>query len=335
MNSAGHGEAAPDAPPSAPLDARAANIVAPTPDNVAEAARILRRGGLAAFPTETVYGLGADATNGDAVAAIFETKGRPRFNPLIVHVPDAAAARRLARFDDRAHALADAFWPGPLTLVLPRTNDCAASTLVSAGLDTIAVRAPHHALAQDLLRAAGTPLAAPSANVSGRASPTTAQHVAESLGRRVDMILDGGPCPIGIESTVVGLYADEALLLRPGGVTQAELEGVVGPLVAAPETESPRSPGLLQRHYAPDRPLRLNADGAETGEALLAFGPGATHRPGMCNLSPTGDLREAAANFFAMLHDLDRPEFSAIAVMPIPGEGLGAAINDRLRRAAA
>ncbi|MCH8113388.1 MAG: threonylcarbamoyl-AMP synthase [Proteobacteria bacterium] len=327
MNSAGHGEAAPETD--------AANILAPTPGNVAEAARILRRGGLVAFATETVYGLGADATNGDAVAAIFETKGRPRFNPLIVHVPDMTAAQRLARFDDRALALAEPFWPGPLTLVLPRTEDCMASQLVSAGLDTIAVRAPKHSLAQDLLRAAGTPLAAPSANASGRASPTTAQHVAESLGGRVDMILDGGPCPIGIESTVVGLFADEALLLRPGGVTRAELEAVVGPLGAAPETERPRSPGLLQRHYAPGRPLRLGAAGAAPGEALLAFGPGAPQGAAVRNLSPTGDLREAAANFFAMLHELDRPEFSAIAVMPIPGEGLGAAINDRLRRAAA
>ncbi len=327
MNSAGHGEAAPETDP--------ANILAPTPGNLAEAARILRRGGLAAFPTETVYGLGADAANGDAVAAIFEAKGRPRFNPLIVHVPDTAAAQRLARFDDRALALAEAFWPGPLTLVLPRTEDCMASALVSAGLDTIAVRAPHHLLAQDLLRAAATPLAAPSANASGRASPTTAQHVAESLGGRAGMILDGGPCPIGIESTVVGLYADEALLLRPGGVTRAELEAVVGPLGAAPETETPRSPGLLQRHYAPGRPLRLGAASAAPGEALLAFGPGTPQGAAVRNLSRQGDLREAAANFFAMLHELDRPEFSAIAVMPIPDEGLGAAINDRLRRAAA
>ncbi len=332
MNSAGHREAATPDPGTA-------TIVAPTPGNLAEAARILRRGGLAAFPTETVYGLGADATNGDAVAAIFEAKGRPRFNPLIVHVPDTAAAQRLARFDDRAHALAAAFWPGPLTLVLPRTVDCMASQLVSAGLDTIAVRAPHHPLAQDLLRAAGTPLAAPSANASGRASPTTAQHVAESLGNRVGMILDGGPCPIGIESTVVGLYADDALLLRPGGVTRAELEAVTGPLKAAAEAAAPRSPGLMQRHYAPGRPLRLSANSAKAGEALLAFGPGAPdgapNTPGVRNLSPMGDLREAAANFFAMLHELDRPEFGAIAVMPIPDEGLGAAINDRLRRAAA
>ena len=315
--------------------AGATNVVAPTPGNLAEAARILRRGGLAAFPTETVYGLGADATNGDAVAAIFEAKGRPRFNPLIVHVPDTAAAQRLAQFDDRAQALADAFWPGPLTLVLPRGPDCAASHLVSAGLDTIAVRAPRHPLAQDLLRAAGTPLAAPSANASGRASPTTAPHVAESLGGRAGIILDGGPCLIGIESTVVGLYADEALLLRPGGVTRTELEAVTGPLKVAAETAAPRSPGLLQHHYAPGRPLRLGADGAEPGEALLAFGPGAPDGTFVRNLSPTGNLREAAANFFAMLHELDRPEFSAIAVMPIPGEGLGAAINDRLRRAAA
>lgn len=315
--------------------AGAANVVAPTPGNVAEAARILRAGGLAAFPTETVYGLGADATNDDAVAAIFEAKGRPRFNPLIVHVSDTGAAQRLAEFDDRAHALANAFWPGALTLVLPRTGDCAASRLVSAGLDTIAVRVPNHPLAQDLLRAAGVPLAAPSANASGRASPTTAQHVAESLGGRVDMILDGGPCAIGIESTVVGLYADEVLLLRPGGVTRADLEAVAGPLEAASETEAPRSPGLLQRHYAPGRPLRLNADGAEPGEALLAFGPGAPEGASVRNLSQTGNSREAAANFFAMLHELDQPEFSAIAVMPIPDDGLGAAINDRLRRAAA
>lgn len=322
-----------------PTAHEAGNIVEPTPGDLTNAAQILQSGGLAAFPTETVYGLGADATNSDAVAAIFEAKGRPHFNPLIVHVPDAAAAQGLAQFDGRAHALAAAFWPGPLTLVLPRTTACRASPLVSAGLDTIAVRVPHHALAQELLREAATPLAAPSANASGRASPTTAQHVADSLGGLVDIILDGGPCLIGIESTVVGVFADETVLLRPGGVTRAELEAVTGALTVVTEAAAPRSPGLSQRHYSPGRPLRLDATGTAPGEALLAFGPGATqgtpNSPSMRNLSPRGDLREAAANFFAMLHELDRPEFSAIAVMPIPDEGLGAAINDRLRRAAA
>ncbi len=316
-------------------DSKPGFCAAPTPENLAQAARILRAGGLVAFPTETVYGLGADATSDRAVAAIFEAKGRPRFNPLIVHVPGAAEGRALARFDERAEILAEAFWPGPLSLVLPRTEDCAASHLVSAGLDTIALRAPDHPLAQQLLRAVDRPLAAPSANVSGRASPTTAQHAAQSLGDRVDMILDDGPCPVGIESTVIGLFAEEAVLLRPGGVTREAVEGVIGPLGDTSDTGAPRSPGLLQRHYAPGRPLRLDAREARKGESLLAFGPAAPEGHAVRNLSPAGDLREAAANFFAMLHELDQPEFSAIAVMPIPDRDLGAAINDRLRRAVA
>jgi len=305
---------------------------------IARAAELLRAGRLVAFPTETVYGLGGDAGSDAAVAAIFAAKGRPRFNPLIVHVPGLTEAETLARLDDRARIVAARFWPGPLTLVLARKETSGLSLLASAGLDTIAVRAPAHAVAQALLRAAGCPVAAPSANRSGRISPTTSRHVAEELGDRVSLILDGGPTAVGVESTVLDLTGRVPELLRPGGVTLERLREAVGPIEIAGRggEAAPRSPGRLDSHYAPERPLRLDAWQARPGEALLAFGPDEPP-PGFAEvlwLSRTGDLAEAAANLFAMLRRLDRPELSGIAVTPIPEEGLGRAINDRLRRAA-
>jgi L-threonylcarbamoyladenylate synthase len=310
------------------------SIEKPTPEAIARAAAVLREGGLVAFPTETVYGLAADATNDRAVAAIFAAKDRPRFNPLISHVAELGAARRLGRFDERAEALAARFWPGPLTLVLPRLPDCPVSLLASAGLDTIALRMPSHPVAAALLREAGVPLAAPSANRSGRVSPTTAAHVAEELGARVAMILDGGPCPVGLESTVLDLTTEPPTLLRPGGVPAEALGPVRLPGAAG---AAPRAPGMLASHYAPRLPVRLDATEARPGEALLAFGPGEAP-PGFAAtrwLSRSGDLAEAAANLFAALRALDRPEYAGIAAMPIPEQGLGRAINDRLRRAAA
>ncbi len=301
-----------------------------------EAARILRAGGLVAFPTETVYGLGADATDDLAVAAIFEAKGRPRFNPLIVHLPTAAAAEGIVVLDNRARALARDFWPGPLTMVLQRAEGCPGSLLASAGLDSLALRVPGHPLAEALLRRTGRPLAAPSANRAGALSPTSAQHVAASLGDRVPLILDGGPCLLGLESTVVDLTGQRPALLRPGAVTREALEAALGPIAGSDSAAAIKSPGQLSSHYAPALPLRLEASAAGPREALLAFGPevpaGAAET---LNLSPSGDLTEAAANLFAHLHALDRPGLAAIAVMPIPESGLGAAINDRLRRAAA
>lgn len=302
------------------------------------AARILRGGGLVAFPTETVYGLGADATSDTAVAGIFAAKERPDFNPLIVHVPDREAAAAQVVFSEAAQALAEAFWPGPLTLVMPRREDCGISLLCSAGLDSLGVRAPAHPVAQRLLAACGLPLAAPSANRSGRISPTTAAHVAGSLGAAVPLILDGGPCPLGLESTVVEATEASLRLLRPGGVTREQIEAVTGAL-EGPEEETPaqpRAPGQLASHYAPRLPLRLEAGSAGPREALLAFGPEPPAGAAVTlNLSAAGDLQEAAARLFAALHELDRPELEAIAVMPIPETGLGQAINDRLRRAAA
>ncbi|HEY0524243.1 MAG TPA: L-threonylcarbamoyladenylate synthase [Stellaceae bacterium] len=309
---------------------------------IEQGAALLRAGRLVAFPTETVYGLGGDATNDRAVAAIFDAKGRPRFNPLIAHVPDIDAASRLAVLDDRAARLARAFWPGPLTLVLPRRGDSPVSLLASAGLDTIAVRVPAHPIAQRLLRAAGRPIAAPSANRSGRVSPTTADHVRAELGDRVALVVDGGPCRVGLESTVLDLGGGDAhpALLRPGAVTREALEPLVGPLADAPaaalsdEDAAPRAPGMLASHYAPSLPVRLDATDARPGEAYLGFGPAGAAE--VLSLSRGGDLVEAAANLFAMLRMLDRPEaFTGIAVAPVPETGLGAAINDRLRRAAA
>lgn len=311
-------------PPILPLD----------PESIARAAAALRAGELVAFPTETVYGLGGDATNDRAVARIFEAKGRPRFNPLIVHVPDRAAAERHAAFFGHAAGLADRFWPGALTLVLPRRADSGLSLLVSAGLDTVALRVPAHDGARALLRAAGVPVAAPSANPSGRLSPTRAEHVARGLGDRVALILDGGPCAIGLESTVLDLSGDRPAILRQGGVPQEAIEAALGEAVAVAgaEDHAPRAPGMLLSHYAPGLPVRLDAMEGRPGEALLGFGPGA--EGATLNLSETGDLVEAAANLFRFLHELDRPPYTAIAVMPIPETGLGRAINDRLRRAA-
>ncbi len=309
------------------------NVAAADAKSIAEARDLLRSGELVAFPTETVYGLGADASSDSAVARIFAVKQRPRFNPLIVHVSGIEAAERLVCFDARGRHLARRFWPGPLTLVMPRREDSRLSLLVSAGLDTVAVRAPDHAVAQALLNACGRPVAAPSANVSGRISPTTAAHVAADLDQRVALILDGGPCRVGVESTVLDLSGDAPVLLRPGGIPIEELREIVGPL-AAPEGGVLRSPGMLRRHYAPSRPLRLNAREVGPEEALLGYGPGSG--PAALNLSPRGDLLEAAANLFAMLRELDRAAgVTGIAVAPIPESGLGVAINDRLRRAAA
>lgn len=301
----------------------------------------LREGGLVAFATETVYGLGADATRDDAVAAVFAAKARPDFNPLIVHFADAEAAGREAAFDDRARALAARFWPGPLTLVLPRGAGCRLSPLVSAGLGTVAVRVPAAAGAQALLRAAGLPIAAPSANRSGHISPTTAAHVAASLHDMDVLILDGGACTVGIESTVVDLSQQTPALLRPGGIARDAIEALCGPL-AEPDDETGedprRAPGRIPRHYAPSTPLRKDAFQIKPGEAVLAFGPtlpeGAEAATLVLNLSVTGDLTEAAANLFAMLHALDAAGAAGIACAPVPMGGLGAAINDRLSRAA-
>ena len=304
---------------------------------IATAAKQLCEGSLVAFPTETVYGLGADATNGESVARVFAAKQRPQFNPLIVHVKDTAAAEAAARFNDTARKLADAFWPGPLTLVLPRLDD-RISLLVSAGLDTLAVRVPGHPVAQELLAETGVPVAAPSANMAGCISPTAAGHVVLSLPGAdtggPEMILDGGPCTVGIESTVVDLSAAAPILLRPGGITTEDIEAVIGPLAqpSAPNSEVPKSPGMQDRHYAPVLPIRLDATNARPGEAFLGFGPKAPDDA--INLSLTADLSEAAANLFSMIRTLDGLPFEAIAVMTVPDQGLGRAINDRLRRAA-
>ena len=314
-----------------------ARILSADQSAIADAARLLRDGELVAFPTETVYGLGGDATSDAAVARIFAAKGRPRFNPLIVHVPGLAEAEPLGEFDERARRAARRFWPGPLTLVLPRRAAGGLSLLASAGLDTVALRAPRHPDAQALMRATGRPIAAPSANRSGRMSPTSAAHVAAELRGKVALILDAGPCPVGLESTVLDLTGPAPVLLRPGGVTLEQLTDLFGS-VETRQTEpgAPRAPGSLPSHYAPELPLRLDALEARPGEALLAFGADAP--PDFAEvvwLSRTGDLAEAAANLFALLRRLDRPQFTAIAVMPIPERGLGRAINDRLRRAAA
>ncbi len=304
-----------------------------------KAAEALHAGRLVAFPTETVYGLGADATDDSAVAAVFEAKGRPRINPLIAHVTDIEAAMGLGRFDESARQLAEAFWPGPLTLVVPRVEGCPVSLLATAGLDTLALRVPAHPLAQALLAAFGGPVVAPSANISGRLSPTEAEHVAESpLAEKVAVILDGDECPVGVESTIIGFDTDGTpVLLRPGGIPREEIEKVLGePLRTGKGGEgTPSAPGQLSSHYAPRARLRLNAQRPEEGEMFLAFGPDAPKGVPGLNLSPKGDLREAAANLFAYLRILDETGVSSIAVAPIPEYGLGEAINDRLRRAAA
>lgn len=306
---------------------------------IARAAALIAEGRLVSFPTETVYGLGGDATSDRAVAAIFAAKGRPQFNPLIIHVLDIDRAAALVVMDRRSRLLAERFWSGPLTLVLPRRAGCGISLLCSAGLESLAIRVPRHEIARALLAATGKPLAAPSANRSGRLSPTTAAHVSAELGDRVDLVLDGGACDVGVESTVIDLTGDAAVLLRPGGIAAEAIEAVIGPLVR-PETmvgDAPRlSPGMLASHYAPALPLRLGVTAPEDGEAFLGFGPvpdGIRH-PDL-QLSATGDLTEAAANLFAHLRRLDQAPYRGIAVMPIPDRGLGLAINDRLRRAAA
>jgi L-threonylcarbamoyladenylate synthase len=302
-------------------------------ESIAIAVDHIRAGRLVAFPTETVYGLGGDATNGEAVAAIFEAKNRPRFNPLIVHVPDMIVARHIGDFDKRTEELASRFWPGPLSLVVRRSADSGISELASAGLDTVAIRMPGHRGARTFLAEADRPLAAPSANRSGKISPTTAQHVAGELGDAVALILDGGPCEVGLESSVLDMSGEAPVLLRPGGIPLEELELALGRKVAtAGVGNTIASPGMLESHYAPGLPLRMNAEQATAGEALLGFGPAPD---ATANLSETGELREAAANLFAMLRSLDVADFTAIAVMPIPETGLGRAINDRLRRAAA
>jgi L-threonylcarbamoyladenylate synthase len=309
---------------------------------IAEAARVLKAGGLVAFPTETVYGLGADAGNGEAVARLYAAKGRPTFNPLIAHVDGLAAARELARFDAAAERFAAEFWPGPLTLVLPKATTCPVAALATAGLDSIAVRVPHHPVAQRILRGFAGALVAPSANRSGHVSPTTAEHVLADLGGRIDLIVDGGDTPVGIESTIIACL-DAPTLLRPGAVPRAAIERVTQQKLreadAGPAGNAPRAPGMLKSHYAPRTPLRLDASRVEPGEALLAFGPalaaGAERAAKVLNLSARGDLIQAAANLFLYLRALDAVGASAIAAMPIPDDGLGEAINDRLRRAAA
>ncbi len=308
-----------------------------TADAIADAAVALRQGRLVAFPTETVYGLGADATNARAVAAIFDAKGRPQFNPLISHIADTEEAARFALLGREAEALAAAFWPGALTLVLRKRPDCPIADLATAGLDTVALRVPSHPVAQALMRAAARPIAAPSANRSGHVSPTTAAHVEADLGDKAAFILDDGPCSIGVESTVVDVSGAAPALLRAGGVTRAAIEAVLGTRLALRQdnAESPTSPGQLASHYAPRAIVRLNAPRALAGEAFLAFGPAAPNHDGpTINLSPTGDLVEAAANLFAALRQLDASGATTIAAMPIPASGLGEAINDRLRRAA-
>ena len=316
-------------------------ILQADPAGVTRAAELLREGKLVAFGTETVYGLGADATNADAVAAIFVAKGRPRFNPLICHYPSAEAAFRDVAADARAQAVARAFWPGPLTLILPRRPGCPVALLTGAGLDTLGVRVPDHPVAAMLLRQAGRPVAAPSANRSGHVSPTSAAHVLDGLDGRIDAVLDSGPCAVGVESTVLDLSGSQPVLLRPGGVTLEALEACLGPVQrGAPiGDEALRSPGLLASHYAPDLPVRLDAVSVAEDEALLAFGPPPPGARCVFQLSESGSTAEAAARLFEGLRWLDaegaRLGAVRIAAMPIPDTGLGAAIEDRLRRAAA
>jgi L-threonylcarbamoyladenylate synthase len=307
-------------------------------DEIGKAAQLLQAGRLVAFPTETVYGLGADATNDTAVAAVFAAKGRPTFNPLISHVDDAGKAMALGRFNPDARRLADAFWPGPLTLVVPRTQHCPVSMLASAGLSSIAIRVPSHPIALALIRQADRPIVAPSANPSGGISPTLASHVVSGLGGSVAMVLDGGACSIGIESTVIKCMDGEPVLLRPGGLKKIDVEKILGKmlLIEAMKAGRPDAPGQLEQHYAPRAKVILDVIWPRFDVGLLAFGPKIPRHPGpVLNLSDRGDLKEAAANLFRMMHDLDETGVQTIAVMPIPNEGLGEAINDRLMRAAA
>ena len=298
---------------------------------IAAAAGMLRDGGLVAVPTETVYGLAARADSADAVAAIYRAKGRPDFNPLIVHVPDLSAAEAIAEFDDRARILAEAFWPGALTMVLPLKEGARIAPAVTAGLPTIALRCPAHPAMRAVLKESGLPLAAPSANRSGGVSPTRADHVAASLGAAVGLILDGGACAAGIESTIVALRDSGWQVLRPGPVTEAQLAKLLGPPLDATADSRIEAPGQLASHYAPGKPVRLDAAAAEVDEFLIGFGAVA----GDATLSASGDLAEAAARLYECLHLAAAAPQARIAVAPIPAEGIGAAINDRLKRAAA
>ena len=319
-----------------------------THEHIAEAAEILKNGGLVGMPTETVYGLAANALDGKAVAKIFEAKGRPAFNPLIIHVSDMRHAQEYGEMSEYAQILANAFWPGPLTLIVPRKKDSGISDLATAGLDTVALREPAHPVAQGLIKTSGLPIAAPSANKSGSLSPTTPAHVHDSLGDAVDMILAAGACTVGLESTVLDVSGAVPVILRPGAITAEQIGELLGMeiAIAEAENEAPKSPGMLLKHYAPNTPLRLNAIDLEEGEALLAFGsdkfmgiknggraaglPDEMRR----NLSEEQDLQEAAANLFSMLKELDQSGATTIAVMAIPQTGIGVAINDRLSRAA-
>jgi L-threonylcarbamoyladenylate synthase len=310
------------------------NIAVPTNPAIKQAATMLRRGELIGLPTETVYGLGADATNNRAVARIYEVKQRPLFNPLIIHVASIEMAQALVHMCPLALHVAEHYWPGPMTMVLPRLPECPISLLGSAGLDTLAIRMPAHPVAQALLKEAGLPIAAPSANLSGSISPTTARHVADQLP--LELILDGGPCKIGLESTILQVNDNELILLRPGGITVEDIEKAIGhsvDLLSNPENIS--APGQMVSHYAPSKPIRLDAHDVRANEGLLAFGQALEGARIVANLSPSANPTEAGANLFAMMHDLDAADCAAIAVMPIPEEGLGQAINDRLRRAAA
>jgi L-threonylcarbamoyladenylate synthase len=303
-------------------------------NDIAAAAAALREGRLVAFPTETVYGLGADATNDAAVARVYAAKGRPSFNPLIVHVPDAESAFALGDFSAEARQLALALWPGPLSIVVPRKAGCPVSLLASSGLDSIAIRVPSHPMALTLLQQAGRPVVAPSANPSGRISPTSAEHVRRHLKDKVAIVLDGGRCKVGVESTVMSFLADGPKLLRHGGIPKAAIEAILGhPITAVSHSARPHAPGQLLSHYAPHAELRLNADAPREGEAYLGFGP--LHAHGNWTLSASGDLVEAAANLFRLLHEIDATGVEKIAVAPVPHHGLGEAINDRLLRAAA
>jgi L-threonylcarbamoyladenylate synthase len=305
-----------------------------SPNEISQAADLLRAGELVAFPTETVYGLGADASRDEAVASVYAVKGRPTFNPLIVHVSSAAEAFELGRFDQSSESLAKVFWPGSLTLVVPRKEQSHISLLASAGLNTIAVRIPQHPVALSLLRAFGGPVVAPSANLSGRISPTTAQHVRDSLGERIALVLDGGSCAVGVESTVVRVMDDGPYLLRAGGIARADIERVLGRQLMTPKQSGNEvhSPGQLESHYAPAATLRLAAASPVAGEIYIGFGQ---YAHGPYSLSHSGDVVEAAASLFRVLHEVDALHPQGIAVAPIPMEGLGEAINDRLKRAAA
>ncbi|NMN58139.1 L-threonylcarbamoyladenylate synthase [Xanthobacter sp. SG618] len=312
------------------------------PGAVEEAARLLAAGGLVAFPTETVYGLGADAANPDAVAALYAAKGRPAFNPLIAHTADAAAARRLGLFNDAAALLAERFWPGPLTLVVPFAGGEGVCDLARAGLDTVGLRVPDDPDARALLAVFGGAVVAPSANRSGHVSPTEAGHVMDDLSGRIDAVLDGGPTPVGVESTIIDCTGADPVLLRPGGLAREEIEAALGRPLLLPVSESdaaPLAPGRLASHYAPRAALRLNAGAVAPGEALLTFAgarpPGSAAAALVLDLSPAGSLTEAAARLYGALRSLDAAGVDAIAVVPLPREGLGEAIADRLARAAA